>query len=229
MQVPLALQDAGHLVVQGDRGGHPADQVHRALVQRALGLAGRGPLDPAVRGIRGRGVHPGQRQRPRVHPGAVVVAVGQEHRPVGDHLVEVLLGGHAAGEHVHAPAAAGDPGGAGVAAGVGADRRQVALPGVLAGQVALAALQPAAGRVHVRVLEPGQQHPPAQVDHLGARAHVGPHFRVGAHRRDPAILDRDRLRPGPCGVHGVHRSPGQHQVGRALGVHRPPLTWPPRT
>ena len=210
MQVPLAVEDAGHLIVQGDRRGHPPDQVHRALVQRALGLTGRGPLDPAVRGVRGRSVHPGQRERPGVHPGSVVVPVGQEHRPVRDDRVEVLLARHAAGEHVHPPPAAGDPRGAGVAVGVGADRRQVARTGVLTGQVALAALQPAAGRVYVRVLEPGQQHPAAQVDHLGAGAHVGPHVGIGAHRRDPAAGDRHCLRPGPGGVDRVDGSPGQH-------------------
>ncbi len=101
VQVALALDDAGHLVGHLGPGHDPLDQVHGAFLQgagrAAVGLA----LDPAVGWVGRAGGDPGQLQGPGVGPGRVVVPVGQEHRPVGHHPVQVVPGRQAAGEHVH--------------------------------------------------------------------------------------------------------------------------------
>ena len=50
-------------------------------------------------------------------------------------------------------------------------------------------------RMDVRVLEPGDQHPPGEVDHLGPRADGGSDVVVRADERDPPVPHRHGLRP----------------------------------
>jgi hypothetical protein len=91
-------------------GGYGAlGQVHGALLQGAGRLTMLIPLDTTIRRIGSARIDTGHRQRGGVHPCRVMVAVGQEHRAVRHHPVEVLLLRHTAREYVHRPAAAGNP------------------------------------------------------------------------------------------------------------------------
>ena len=112
--------------VPGDRRASRPRAASRSGGRRRRARSGRA----AGRGC--RGVDARELERPAVDPGAVVVAVGQEHRPVGDDRVEVGRGRRAAGERRHRPAAAEDPGQLGVGGGVRRDRGEVLLAGVAA-------------------------------------------------------------------------------------------------
>ena len=97
----------------------PRDRRHRRAHPRPVrrpDRAGRRrppvgvPLHPAVGRVGGVLVEAGEGEGAAVDPGAVVVAVGQEDRPVRDHRVEVGRRGGPARERRHRPAAAEDPG-----------------------------------------------------------------------------------------------------------------------
>ena len=153
----------------GRARGEVADQGLGRLVEGAGRLAGGVPLDPAPRRVGGGAGDPGQLQGEAVDPGAVAVGGLQQHRPVGDHRVQRRPVGAAGAEGVHDPAAAEDPGVAGVVGGVaghgGGVRRRLDLV-----EVALGQLQAAGGGVDVRVLEPGQDQPAVQAQHPGRRS-----------------------------------------------------------
>ena len=100
----------------------PLHQEVCALVQRAGGVARGVTLDAAVGGVGGVAADARESQRGRVHPRAVVIAVHEEHRPVGNDGVESGRGGSAAWEERHRPAAARDPLAVGVRGRVGGDR-----------------------------------------------------------------------------------------------------------
>jgi len=66
-------------------------------------------LDPSVDGVGGVAVDPGEPQRGAADPGTVVVAVGQEHRPVLEERVQVARQRTPRTEGGHRPATAEDP------------------------------------------------------------------------------------------------------------------------
>ena len=98
------------------------DDGHRVLVQRPLRLAGLEALDPPARWVGRLARDAGGRERDRVHPGAVAVAVVEERRPVGNDGVQVGPARRPALEGVDRPAAADDPVELGVLGGVAGDR-----------------------------------------------------------------------------------------------------------
>jgi hypothetical protein len=128
------------------------------------------PLDPPVGRVERVPGDAGQGQRGAVHPGRVVVAVGQEGRTAAGDLVQGGGRGGAAGERRHRPAAAEHPGGGRQLLAVRGDRGQVPGPGPVPGQVAPQRLEAALDRVHVGVAEGGDGQPAAQVDDPGVRA-----------------------------------------------------------
>ena len=191
------------------------DQPHGPVVQRARGLAGFVPLDPPVDRVGGVGVDAREPQSRGVHPGAVVVPVGQEGGPPAGHRVQVRRRRQAAGERRHGPAAAEHPAARGQGRTVVGHRVQAFVPGPQAEQVTAQALQAAADRVHVRVAEGGQRQPPAQVDDPGAAAGQLPYLVIGAQ----GLRSR---RPGP-------RAPGRTRTdARACGSSRRRRRGPPR-
>ncbi len=202
-------------------GARSLDEAHRALVQRAGGLALGVALDPTVGGIGRVAGDPSRLQRAGVHPGAVAVAVRQEDRPIGHQPVEHVLRRRAAGEHVHRPAAAEDPRHVGVRGGVLGDQPLVVGQRARVVERALEQVEAAGHRVHVRVLEPGEQHPAAEVDHLGAGADQVGDGVVGADGDDPFALDRNRSGPPPGRVHRVHGAVREDQVGVPVRAHSP--------
>ncbi len=169
---------------------------HSAWVNTAaLALAGitADTLDPPVGGIgRARG-DPGRGQRRGVHPGAVVIAVGQERGPPARHRVEIGGGRDAAGKARHRPAAAEHPGVRRQPRAVGGDRVQARLPAPQAGQVAAQAFKPGLHRVHVRVAERGDRQPAAQVHYAGTGPDMLADLVVATQRDDHAAADRGGL------------------------------------
>ena len=127
-QVVLGGQQRVVPVVLGDLRQEAGHQDGRALLQHADGLTGGVPLDPAVRGVRGRSVDARQGERPAVHPCAVAVTVGQEDGPVGHDRIERLPRRYPAREGIHGPAAARDPFLVGVLGGVGGHEFDVSRP-----------------------------------------------------------------------------------------------------
>ncbi|GAA3146279.1 hypothetical protein GCM10017687_74030 [Streptomyces echinatus] len=178
MQMPLGVQQRGQPVGGTGGRGEPADQLHRALLERAARLAGGVALDPPVGRVGGAPADPGQLQRPAVDPGTVVVPVGQIHRPVRDDGVQQLLRRRTARERLHGPAAAEDPLPLRMGVGVGAYGGHGLLGRRPSGQIALGQFEPGRHRMDVRVLEAGQQQPAGQVHHLGARPGEFAHLRV---------------------------------------------------
>ena len=137
-------------------------------------------------------VDAGQLERARVHPGAVAVPVGQEHRTVGHDRVEHVLRGRAAREHVHRPPAAEDPRRVGMRLGVRPDARSYSSASRRrAGRTGACRARRATGCTWAS-WKPGTSMPPAQVDDLGARADQVADVLVGADRDD-----RARLAPRP--------------------------------
>ena len=179
VQVGLAGKQSGAVVGAGGAGQVPGDQGGRALVEGAARVAVRVPLDAAVGRVRRVPGDARELQRPGVDPGAVVVAVGQEHRPVRHHGVEVGGERRAARERRHRPAAAEDPLDVGAAVGVRADRGEVLLAGVELRQVAPEPLQPALDRVHVRVGEARGEQAAARGRRRVRRDRAGPARRPG--------------------------------------------------
>ncbi len=182
----LAGEQAAVVVLGRRLRREPRHDRHRALVQGAGGAPVGVPLEAAVRRVGGLPGDPRQLERPAVDPGPVVVAVGQEHRPVRHDGVQLGGGRHPARERRHRPAAPEDPREVGVGLGIGPDGREVVrAPGVL-GQVAPGALQPALHGVHVGVHEAGREQATGEIDDRPPPGHL--HV---ADRRDPAVLHED--------------------------------------
>ena len=145
----------------------------------------------SARRIRGMPIDTGELHGFRVDPGTVVVAVGDEDRPVRDDRVELGRCRYAAAEVRQAPAAADDPLDVGVFVGVLLDHahRLPTPPGVR--QVALRPLHPGLGRVNVRVREAREQQPTSEVGYFRRRDGQLPNLlRVGDHD-DPTVTDPD--------------------------------------
>jgi hypothetical protein len=182
----------------------------------------RVPLEAAVGRLGGVAVQTGEAQRGGADPGAVVVAAGQEHRPVPDHGVEV--GGERSGrpERGHRPAAAEHPPGPG-ARGVAAHRVEVLGRLAELGEVAPVALEPGLHGMHVRVLEARQHQPPVEVDDLGAPADLGAQVRLGHDVDHPSVGD-DEAVAGQVGAAVEDVAGGEHQdahgIQSAFGISR---------
>ena len=172
-------------------GKQSPDEVTGAFVQSARWMTIRLALDPAVFGIRGARVDPGELEGLRVHPVAVPVTVGQEDRAVRHHGIEGLPGWSAAGEELHGPAASDDPFEIGVGVGVLGDDVEALLGRRGAVQLALQHRQAAHDGVHVRVLESGEQQPAGEIDDLGIRAGQLRQLVVGADGGDATVGDGD--------------------------------------
>ena len=167
-------------------------EMHRLLLQHAGGVAGGVALDPAGVGV-GRRVGDADRlERLGVEPHAVVVAVGEHHRPVRDHGVEFLAGRQSSWEVAHRPAAAENPVTIGVLIRVGLDR----LPrGLATGDLVERALGHAVtrrGGVAVGVVKAGKQHSALHVDHARRRSTLLGNVGGMPDGGDAAIGDRDR-------------------------------------
>ena len=172
-----------------------ADEIHRAFVQGAGGLSVDVDLDPAVLGARRTAGDTGDLHRGGVDPGAVSVPVGEVDRTVRDNLVQCGGGGPASGERVERPPPTDDPVDVRARTRVRRDGIEVVLRRRCVMQVALEHVEAALDGVHVGILEPGDEHPPAEIDHLGSGTHELADDRVGADRHDAPVLDGDGLRP----------------------------------
>ena len=149
-------------------------------------------LDPPT-GRVGRGRRDaGQFERPRVDPGAVVVAVREHGGPVGHDRVERGRRRRPAGEVVHRPAAADHPLAVGMRRPIRGDPAQVLVGAAAALEIALRRAQAAHAQVAVSVDEAGQHQRALQVDDARAGAVVGPRRRP---RSPPRRCGRRRSRP----------------------------------
>ena len=85
-------------------------------------------------------------------------------------------------------------------------------------EVAQAEVDAALDRVHVGVLEAGQQHPARQVDHLGAAPDQAGGQAVGADVDDAPVAHAHRRRPAPRGVDRIDCAVPEHEIrgGRNL-------------
>lgn len=149
------------------------------------------------------------------------VPVRQEHGAVWNDRVQIVFRRASAREHVHGPPAPEDPLLVRVGFGVRGDRRQVAGLRIQVVQVALEHVDPGGNRVDVRVLEPGDEHPAGEVDHLGPAADGGTDVVVGPDESDPPVAHRDGLRPGSRRVHRVDGAVHEDEVRRrSVASHR---------
>ncbi len=73
----------------------------------------------------------------------------------------------------------------------------------------------------MRVVEPGNDGAPAQVDNLSGRSFVGHGLGIAAHGDKTAILDGHGGGVGVLAVDGVQLAVEQNQIG----VHRASLEW----
>src|SRR3546814_12132095 len=82
--------------------------------------------------------------------------------------------------------------------------------------------EPAEQRVDMRVAEGGQDQASAQIDDPRVRVPQLADIRPAAYRDDPAVLDRDRLGPGPARPDRIDAGVGQThvEVGSASGRAR---------
>jgi hypothetical protein len=117
----------------------------------------------------------------------MTVAVGEVRRPVGNDRVERRGRRQPAGERVHRPAAATYPREFGVVRRVLGDAPEVAVGGVIGGQVARDHVEACVVRVDVAVLEAGGDEATRRVDFDG----VGRGERVRTDCRDDAVLDEE--------------------------------------
>jgi len=151
----------------------------------------------------------------------VPVPVGQEDGTIRDDRVQSVLRRASTWEHVHGPPAPEDPRLLRVGVGVGDDRLQVVGLRVQIVQVAPEHVDAGGYRMDVRVLEPGDEHPAGEVDHLGRVADGGTDVVVGPDEGDPPIAHRDGLRPRSRRVHGVDGAVHEDEVRRrSVASHR---------
>ena len=198
----------------GPRDEPVPEGVRRALVQRAGRLAGHGvAFDTAVPRVGRLARDPGELERAAVHPRAVHVPVHQEHRAIGDDAVQVLLARGSAGEQVHGPAASGDPGLAGVGAGVRGDGFQVGLDRPEMVEVHAQQVPSAERGVDVRVLEAGHDQAPGHRPHVGRGVGEIPQLSRRPEGDDPAVLHRHRSCTGLEGPAGQEGGVRDDQVG----------------
>ncbi len=141
----------------------------------------------------------------------MVVAIGQERRPVPHDGVEVLRSGCASVERLHRPPAAHDPRQFRVCVGIAADGSEGGTGIAGAGEVAAGVLEARHHRMDVRVLESGQQEPAGEVDDLGAGADQLPDL-VVADGRYPAPGNGDRRGSAARRVQGGNRSAREDQI-----------------
>ena len=147
------------------------------------------------------------------------IPVREEDRPVGNDRVQVALRRGPAGERVHPPAAAQDPFLVGMRLRVAGDALEALLPGRGPVQVAPDLHEAAARRMQMRILEAGQEHAIAQIDHV----RLGPaqclDLRARTDRCDAPRPNGDRLGPAPGGVHRVDASAREDEIGCSVRGH----------
>ncbi len=185
-----------------------------ALVQGSRGLPRRGvTLDPPVPRVGRLARDVADLQRLRVHPRAVDVAVQQEDGPVGDDVVEQVLGRCAAGEVRHEPAPAEDRRLVGVLPGVRRHRVSVRVHARKVVERHVQAIAAGERGVEMGVLERREHHPSREVEELLRVREPLPHVRFRAHRDDPVPADRHGARPPARRIHREHVGAGDHEVG----------------
>ena len=141
------------------------------------------------------------------------VAVEQEHRPVRDDGVEVLLGGRPTREVLHGPAPADDPGLVRVRRGVASDRGEIVGP---TGELVQRDGEPVASRgrrVHVPILKACDHHAAGQVQCVDDRADLFANLGLGPDGDDAAGAHRDRVGPGARPVAAIDVGSGDDEVG----------------
>jgi hypothetical protein len=151
----------------------------------------------------------------------VPVPVRQEDGTVRNDRVQIVFRRASAREHVHGPPAPEDPRLARVGFGVRGDRREIVGLRIQIVQVALEHVDAGGHRMDVRVLEPGDEHPAGEVDHLGPAADGGTDVVVGPDEGDAPVAHRDGLRPGSRRVHRVDGAVHEDEVRRrSVASHR---------
>jgi hypothetical protein len=151
----------------------------------------------------------------------VPVPVRQEHGPIRNDRVQIVFRWASAREHVHRPPAPEDPRLLPVGFGVRGDRRQVAGLRIQVVQVALEHVDPGGHRMDVRVLEPGDEHPAGEVDHLGPSADGGTDVVVGPNEGDPPVAHRHGLGPRSRRVDRVDGAVHEDEIRRRpVASHR---------
>ena len=189
-------------------------QVHRRLAQGAAGLARfADPARCARRGIRRVASDPGELQCPAVGPGGVAVRRLDVRRPVGRDPVEQRFEGLAfgnAGSSQPTPRshAVGSGGGA------GGDRVGHLARGLEVKSVHSAELHAALARVHVPVLEAGEQHPVRRGPPLRSPRRSVPGQAVPTDVGDPPAAHRHRAGPASGRVDGVDGAVAEDEVRR---------------
>ena len=204
--------DSGHAIGVRRSRRTVEDEVHGLLLERPHGRAVLVALDPAAGRIGRRRRDPGRRERPRVDPDPVVVAVREHGRAVRHDGVERRRRRRAAGEVAHRPAAADDPLPVGVGVAVDGDTAQVLVGAAAALEAAQRRRVAARPEMAVRVLESGEHHPAVEVDDPRRRPPQPVHLVCVADGGDTPGLDRHGGGGAPGGVHRVHGRAAQDQI-----------------
>ena len=187
------------------------------FLQRAHGLPRAVALDPSVGRVRGAGVDPCDLKRSAVDPGTVAVPVRQECGAAAGYLVELLLGRDPARKGLHRPAAAGDPFRVRMRGGISGNHVGVFGRGLDLREVAAAHPVACEDGMYMRVNEPRQQGPAAQVDRLSSAETSGPAGATGRaarlDRSDLSVADADHGAGGHEPGTIEDRSVAEHELG----------------
>jgi len=199
-------------------GGGPAhrlpDQPHGGFPEDAGGLPGLVPVDPAPGWVRGFPGDPCPGEGQAVDPDAVAVLPGEDHRPVGNHPVQVGPGGKAAPfpdgvvpAPPHHPLPGGNP--------LGGRPHPVQGLGQAVGsaQVDLPPGQGPGGKVDVGVHKTRHRQAAPAVQPDGFRTGQAEHRLLGADQDHPTLIGGETLGRRPGRVQGAEPGVINHQVG----------------
>ncbi len=188
------------------------DELRCVFAQRACGLAGGIPLDPAVGRIRRSLCNSCNLKGFRVRPRRVAIGGIEKRRTVGNDRIELFARRVGVWKERQLPAAASNPRDVRVRGGVRTDEVEHLGSRLGVVQVTGQHVHPRRDRVDVRIVEARKDHLAVELDDARLWSDERPRVAVGSDKDDTSVADGDRLGPAAGRVHGVDRAVAQHEV-----------------